>query len=73
MYAWLLAILLLILIPFVPRLVRLRIRFLRWIGWNWAVELLESHFQGWVIFFRIILLVIAAVLLTIGWRAAAVI
>ena len=73
MYAWLLAILFLILIPFVPQLVRLRIRFLRWIRWNWAVELLESHFQGWVIFFRIIFFVIAAVLFTIGWGAAAVV
>lgn len=70
MYTWLLftiAILFLILIPFAPWLVRLRIRILRWLHWNWAANLLENHFQGWVSFFRIILFVIAAVLFAIGW------
>ena len=70
MYTWLLfaiAILALILIPFAPNLVRLRIRILRWLRWNWAVNLLESHFQAWVMFFRIVLFVIAALLLYIGW------
>jgi hypothetical protein len=43
-----LAILSLILIPFAPTLVRLRIRILRWLHWNWAVNLLEKHFDGWV-------------------------
>ena len=61
------AILLLILIPFAPQLVRLRIRVLRWLHWNWAADLLENHFLGWVSFFRIILFVIAAVLFYIGW------
>ncbi len=63
-----LAILALILIPAAPKLVRLRIRFFRWLHWNWAVNLLEKHFDGWVLFFRIILLVIAAVLLYVGWE-----
>ncbi len=63
-----LAILSLILIPLAPKLVRLRIRFLRWLHWNWAGNLLEKHFDGWVLFFRIILLVIAAVLLYAGWE-----
>jgi|GEM_PF-2377466 hypothetical protein len=48
MYTWLLfifAIVVLILIPFTPQLIRLRIRFFRWLHWNWAVNLLESHFQ----------------------------
>ena len=70
MLTWLLfifAILFLILIPFASQLVRLRIRFLRWLHWNWAVNLLESHFQSWVVFFRIILFVIAALLLYVGW------
>ncbi len=67
---WLLfaiAILCMILIPFAPTLVRLRIRFLRWLHWNWAVNLLESHFQSWVAFFRTMLFVIAVILLYIGW------
>jgi len=70
MNTWLLftiAILLLILIPFAPQVVRLRIRIVRWLHWNWAVNLLENHFLGWVWFFRIILFVIAAVLFYIGW------
>jgi hypothetical protein len=69
MDSWLvvIAILLLILIPFAPTLVRLRIRFLRWLHWNWAVNLLESHLQGWVAFFRITLFGISALLLYIGW------
>ena len=69
MYTWLLfvlAILALVLVPFAPSLVRLRIRFLRWLHWNWAVNLLESHFQGWVLIFRVILFVIAVLLLYIG-------
>ena len=70
MHAWLwfaIAILCLVLVPFAPQLVRLRIRFLRWLHWSWAVTLLESHFQGWVVFFRIILLLVAALLLIVGW------
>lgn len=63
-----LAILSLILIPFAPQLVRLRIRFLRWLRWNWAVNLLEKNFDGWVWFFRIVLLVIAVVMFYIGWE-----
>jgi len=63
---WLLlaiALLLLVLIPFAPNLVRIRIRILRWLHWNWAANLLENHFRGWVLFFRIVLFVIAAVLI----------
>ena len=70
MYTWLffaIAILFLILIPFAPKLVRLRIRILRWLRWNWAVNLLENHFQGWVVFFRIVLFVLAMLLLYVGW------
>ena len=64
----LLAALSLILVPLAPKLVRLRIRFLKWLGWNWAVNLLEKHFDGWVLLFRIMLVIIAAVLLYIGWE-----
>ena len=65
MYTWLLfifAIVVLILIPFAPQLVRLRIRFFRWLHWNWAANLLESHFQSWVVWARTLLFVIAAFL-----------
>lgn len=70
MYRWLfttIAILFLILIPFAPNLVRLRIRILRWFHWNWAVNLLEDHFQGWVVFFRVALFFFAIMMLYIGW------
>ena len=59
------AILLLILIPFMPKLVRLRIRVLKWLHWNWAANLLENHFQAWVLIFRVVVVVVAAVLLYI--------
>ena len=61
------AVLLLILVPLAPRLLRLRIRFFRWIHWEWAAKLLEDHFQGWCLFFRIVFFVIAVVLLYFGW------
>ena len=70
MYTWLLfifAIVVLILIPFAPQLMRLRIRFFRWLHWNWAVNLLEGHFQSWVVGIRTLLFVIAAFLLYVGW------
>jgi hypothetical protein len=70
MSTWLLfifAICFLILIPLAPQLLRLRLRFLRWLHWNWAVNLLESHFQSWVVFLRTLLFVIAAFLLYVGW------
>ena len=70
MPAWLLlsiAILCLILVPVTPTLVRIRIRLLRWLQWTWAVKLLESHFRGWVVFFRIVLCVVAVILLSLVW------
>jgi hypothetical protein len=63
-----LAILSLTLIPLAPNLVRLRIRFLRWLRWNWAVNLLETHFDRCVLLRRIALLVVAVVLFYIGWE-----
>ena len=63
-------ILSIILIPVVPKLLRLRLRFLRWISWTWAADLLETHFQGWVLFGRIALFAVAmvAVLIAVGAR-----
>ena len=62
------AVVSLLLIPLARKLIRLRIRILEWLGWDWAVRLLENHFDGWVWFARIFLLVIAVVLLLAGWR-----
>jgi len=63
-----LAVLSLILIPLAPKLARIRIRILRWLHWNWAANLLEKHFDGWVLLFRVILFVVAVVLLYVGWE-----
>jgi hypothetical protein len=41
-----LAILVVALMPLVPPAVRLRIRVLRWIGWKWAANLLENNFDA---------------------------
>jgi len=65
-----LAILVLILIPVAPKLVRLRIRFFRWIHWAWAVRVHEEHFERVVLFVRIFLLGLAVVLFLVGVRSA---
>lgn len=62
-----LAALLLILAPFAPQLIRLRIRFFRWIHFNWAADWLEKDFKGWVVFARIIMIVVAIAFIYIGW------
>ena len=65
-----LAILALILIPVTPKLVRLRIRFFKWIHWTWAVRVLEEHFERWVLVIRIVLLGLAVVLFLTGVESA---
>ena len=65
-----LAILALILIPVAPKLVRLRIRFFKWIHWTWAVRVLDEHFESRVLFFRIVLLGLAVVLFLVSVRSA---
>ena len=53
-----------------PKLMRLRIRFFKWIHWTWAVRVLEEHFESRVLFFRIVLLGLAVVLFLVGVRSA---
>ena len=53
-----------------PKLVRLRIRFFKWIHWTWAVRVHEEHFERWVLFFRNFLLGLAVVLFLVGVRSA---
>ncbi len=65
-----LAILALILIPVAPKVVRLRIRFFRWIHWAWAARVHEEHFERVVLFVRIFLLGLAVVLFLVGVRSA---
>ncbi|MCH2472329.1 MAG: hypothetical protein MK486_20290 [Gemmatimonadetes bacterium] len=61
-----LAILALILIPVAPKLMRLRIRFFKWLHWTWAARVLEEHFERWVLVLRTVLLVLAVALLFFG-------
>jgi len=61
------AVLVVALMPLVPHAVRLRIRVLRWIGWNWAANVLEKSFDGWVAFGRVVIVVTAIALFCAGW------
>tara|TARA_B100000029_G_scaffold468783_1_gene506098 strand:- start:10421 stop:10756 length:336 start_codon:yes stop_codon:yes gene_type:complete len=63
-----LALVSLILIPLEPSFVRLRIRLLRLLHWNWATNLAAKNFNVRVLATRITLLVIAATLLYFGWE-----
>ena len=54
----------------VPKLVRLRIRFFKWIHWTWAVRVLEEHFETRVLVIRIALVGLAVVLFFFGVSSA---
>ena len=53
-----------------PKLLRLRIRFFKWIHLTWAVRVLEEHFERWVLVMRIVLFGLAVVLFLIGVASA---
>ena len=53
-----------------PKLVRLRIRFFKWIHWTWAASVLEEHFATRVIVGRIVLGGLAVVLFLFGVASA---
>ena len=53
-----------------PKLLRLRIRFFKWIHWTWAASVLEEHFATWVIVGRIVLGGLAVVLFLFGVASA---
>lgn len=63
------AILSIVLIPLIPKLLRIRLRFLKWLHWDSAANLLEDHFQGWVLFVRIALFAVAVVAVRVAVRA----
>ena len=54
----------------VPKLMRLRIRFFKWIHWTWAARVLEDHFERWVVFARIVFVGLAVVLFLFGVASA---
>ena len=53
-----------------PKLVRLRIRFFKWIHWTWAVRVHEEHFERLGVVIRIVLLGLAVVLFLFGVASA---
>ena len=53
-----------------PKLMRLRIRFFKWLHWPWAARVLEEHFERWVLVIRTVLLVLAVALLFFGVATA---
>ena len=53
-----------------PKLMRLRIRFFKWIHWTWAVRVHEEHFERWVLVMRIVLVGLAVVLFLFGVASA---
>ena len=65
-----LAAILVALATVAPKLVRLRIRFFKWVHWTWAVRVLEEHFERVVLFVRIVLVGLAVVLFLVGVRSA---
>ena len=67
-----LAVLMVGLIPLVPKMMRLRIRFFRFLRWNWLANLHEKHFRGLVIAVRVIMLAIATILLVLGFSGGPV-
>jgi len=54
----------------VPKVVRLRIKFFKWIHWTWAVRVLEEHFETRVLVIRIVLVGLAVVLFFFGVSSA---
>ena len=54
----------------VPKLVRLRIRFFKWIHWTWAARVTEEHFESLVLVIRIVLVGLAVVLFLFGVSSA---
>ena len=49
-----------------PKLMRLRIRFFKWLHWTWAARVTEKYFERWGLVLRTVLLVLAIALLFFG-------
>ena len=54
----------------VPKLLRLRIRFFKWIHWTWAGRGHEEHFERLVLLRRVVLIGRAGVLFLFGVASA---
>ena len=53
-----------------PKVMRLRIRFFKWIHWTWAVRVHEEHFDTLVLLARSVLIGLAGVLFLFGVASA---
>ena len=53
-----------------PKLMRLRIRFFKWLHWTWAARVTEKYFERWVLVLRIVLVGLAGVLFLFGVASA---
>jgi hypothetical protein len=61
------ALVFLVLMAFMPNVIRLRIMILRWLHWNRLADMKENHFLTLVLIGRIVLIVAAVVCLYFGW------
>jgi hypothetical protein len=60
-----LAVIILIMIPYVPQMTRFRIKVFRWMGWKNMADIHERGFQAIVMVVRILMGLVAAVLILI--------
>ncbi len=65
-YYFVLAAILLALVPIVPQMIRLRIKFLNFLRWRSLADWHQRHFRGFVLAARIVMASIAVVLFILG-------
>ena len=63
-----LAILALVALATMRPLLRLRLRFFKWMHWNSAATVLEQHFERWVFSGRVVALGLAVLLFVLSVR-----
>ena len=68
MYFLILAAVMLVLIPIVPNMLRLRVAIFRKFHWTWLADLHERNMGAFVMAVRIILLAMAVLLVVIALR-----
>ena len=59
------AVLLIVIFPFIPKLLMLRLKIFKKIGWDWGVRMLENHFDAWVLAGRIAIAMALLILVAI--------
>lgn len=66
--AIILALLALLVVIFIyaRALMNLRIRVFRRLNWNWAADLIENHFETWILVLRVVIVCVAFVFTLLG-------